>query len=91
MIGVLVRKDGKNIEKNQYEGDVDSIISLIERDRERNPGKLYVIYHDSQPDWSEFETAEIEEKETEEKRQWRLVKSDPVKALSFLAKRLGLE
>lgn len=93
MIGVLVRNGTSIIDKKVYAGDDDGSLKTIENDKENNPGLIFEVYLDTDDNWAKvFLKETITITSTPDQNAWQSAKlSGTNTALSFLAKKIGLE
>lgn len=93
MIGVIVRKGSNVIEKNIYAGDVSVVPEIVEKLKVANPSLSYAIHSDEDKDWrTSFEDVLIAPMQTTDQVDWQIAKGQgAASALSFIAKRIGLE
>ena len=91
MIGVLVKKNGRVLEKNAYQGDVTKSLELIEKERQKRPALEFHVYNEKDLDWEEFTGAALEPERTPLQQEWDAIKGKQSEAILFLGKILGLE
>jgi hypothetical protein len=93
MIGVIVTDKFGNIQKRIYAGDEIKSNDLINKDIAANPLSTFTIHSDTDKDW---QTAFLDVQETklisQDQTNWQTAKAAGGSvALSFIAKKLGLE
>lgn len=93
MIGVLVTDENGNVQKRIYQGDDDTSKEVVASDMKKNPTYTFEIHQDTDPDWQEsFMDAKETIIVTKSQTDWQIAKAvGSNAAISFLAKRLGLE
>jgi len=89
MIGVIVKKDGKVIEKNSLAGDEQKNFAAVVKLQSENTDKEYICYNDKEMD--EFNSIQVENREGDLNKEWSKLKSKATEVEIFLAKVLGLD
>jgi len=89
MLGIVVKKDGRTIDKLVRFGDEGDFLAIATEDAEKN-GNTLDVYRDD--DWNTFEAISVDPPESPDQTEWDAQKQlGPEAAISFLARKLGLE
>jgi hypothetical protein len=89
MVGIVIKKDGKAINKVVRFGNEDEFIANTSEDANAE-GQTIDIYRDD--DWTTFESITIDPPPSTDQEEWDAQKQlGPEAAIAYLAKKLGLQ
>jgi hypothetical protein len=89
MVGIVIKKDDRAINKLVRFGNEDEFIATVSADAEAN-GETIDIYHDA--DWPAFEAITVEPVPSRDQIEWDAQKQlGSAAAIAYLAKKLGLD
>lgn len=89
MVGVIVKKDGRIVEKWVMAGDDRANFDLAVKTQAENPDKEFVVYNDSER--AEFEAHEVDRRQTPYQAEWTQLQEKASDIEKLFARMLGLE